>query len=618
MIARARRRVRRLQWLVGFGTVAIAIAVLLPAVRVGLLADDLFQLAYVDGLYGPKSPLGLYSFALEDADATAAHVARGSLPWWTVPEFRFAHLRPLASVLVWFDLRVLPRGTLWPYVHSMLWLVLLLAAVAHALITIVGRRVALFALPAFAIDEPLAWTVGWLANRCAMVSAVFGLFALVVHVRRRRARSGDRRTFALELALWALAFAAGEYATGVLAIVVTWELLAAKDGLRARLVALVPVATATLGFVVAYLVLGCGVYGATTYVDPLLDPGMFVHELAHRIARTAGEVLLGVPSETERLPARYGWTVIEPLFRGLDRDAIGWALRHAWLVGTMTALVCAGLWRLARMHLRAGERVGSAVLVWGGLAALVPIAAIPPATRSLLVPSLAGAVLFAAVASATLRAWRCRRDPLARRVGLLAASMVLGWQHVVGDAVYEREQLAVIAQAQDAHRSLFDNAQLRGLDLRGRHVVVLAAPDLVATIYGQPMMRLLERPMPATWHALSMGVRPHLVRTLDARTIELSSVGSAMHIELQEILFRAPSDALRTGERVDVGLFAATVLTERAGLGPVAVQFRFDRPLDDPSLVFLQVGPDGLVPFVLPPLGRTRVVQPPRIPSGPR
>ena len=98
MIARARRRVRRLEWILGLAIVTIAIAVLWPAVRVGLLADDLFQLAYADGLYGPKSPLGLYFFAFEDPAATAVHAARGSLPWWTVPEFRFAHLRPLASL----------------------------------------------------------------------------------------------------------------------------------------------------------------------------------------------------------------------------------------------------------------------------------------------------------------------------------------------------------------------------------------------------------------------------------------------------------------------------------------------------------------------------------------
>jgi hypothetical protein len=107
------------------------------------------------------------------------------------------------------------------------------------------------------------------------------------------------------------------------------------------------------------------------------------------------------------------------------------------------------------------------------------------------------------------------------------------------------------------------------------------------------------------------------VRTLDPRSIELSSVGSAMHVQLQEILFRSPRDALHPGDRIDIGLFTVTVLTERPE-GPAALKFRFDRPLDDPSLVFLHAGPEGLVPIELPPVGGTQAVQPPRVPAGPR
>ncbi|MBC8073578.1 MAG: hypothetical protein IAG13_34975, partial [Deltaproteobacteria bacterium] len=395
MIARLRRRVRTASWLwLALVTIA-ALVVSAPALQLGLLADDFFQLGYAEGLFGPKSPWSLYLFALDDPAATAAHTARGSLPWWTEPHFRFAHLRPLSSVLVWFDHRVLPRGSMWPHVHSLLWMVAFLAIALHALVTVLGRKLAWIALPAIALGEPMAWMVGWLANRCAIVSACFGLLALALHVRRRRAWRSSSRAAVLEGVLWLLAFAAGEYALCVLAFVLSWELAVPRDRLRVRALALAPALVAALAFAITYLAIGCGVYGATTYVDPLSDPAAFVGELASRVTRTAGEVLLVVPGEIERLWPRFAWSGIpQRVFLGVESDVPGRALRHAWLSGVVTTLVCTLAWWAARPHLRRFERRGVAVLVWGGLLGLFPLAAIPPATRALLIPGIGGAALL--------------------------------------------------------------------------------------------------------------------------------------------------------------------------------------------------------------------------------
>ena len=46
----------------------------------------------------------------------------------------------------------------------------------------------------------------------------------------------------------------------------------------------------------------------------------------------------------------------------------------------------------------------------------------------------------------------------------------------------------------------------------------------------------------------------------------------------------------------------ATVLDDRDGK-PTRVAFRFDRPLDDPALVFLVPRPEGLRRLSLPPVG---------------
>lgn len=618
----ARRRLAATQRWLGWAIAAAAVLFYLPALSLGPLADDLFQLGYVDGLFGPKSPFGLYFFALEDPEATAALAHKGALPWWTVPHFRFAHLRPLSSLLVWFDLAILPRDSPWPHAHSLVWMVALLGAVARVLVDLLGRRLALLALLAFAIDEPLSWTVGWLANRCAMVSASFGLLALSVHIRRRRAHRtpGDPRSLratALEVVLWLGAFAAGEYAISLLPVVAAWELLSGRGGFAARARALGPVMLAALAFALAYLVIGCGVYGATTYVDPMSDPGTFVGELGNRVTRMAAEVFVGISGESERLWLRYEWTGIPPwLFEGVEFDPPRRSIRHAWLGGAIMAVVCAAAWWTCRGHLRGRERRGIVVLVWGSVVGLVPLAAIPPATRALLIPSIAGAVFFAMTVLVAIRLWRRPGPAMARRVAVTAIAGVLAFEHVVSDAIFARMQLGALAEVRDAHRDFFDSPQVHATDLTGKHVFVLAAPDLVTGIYGYVTMDLVGRPVPASWHSLVMDTRRHLVRRLDDRTIELSAIGPALHLDYQEALFRAPRDALAPGDRVDAGIFVAKVLRATDSEGPQAVLFKFARPLEDDSLLFLDATPRGLEPFALPPVGETRVVNPPQIPRG--
>ena len=94
-------RQRALLW--GLAVVMIAVAVYWPATSVGFLADDVYQIALNDGVAGPRAPWALYSLYPDDPSATAEHMARGSLPWWTIPHFRFVQLRPLSSLLLALD-----------------------------------------------------------------------------------------------------------------------------------------------------------------------------------------------------------------------------------------------------------------------------------------------------------------------------------------------------------------------------------------------------------------------------------------------------------------------------------------------------------------------------------
>jgi hypothetical protein len=67
-------------------------------------------------------------------------------------------------------------------------------------------------------------------------------------------------------------------------------------------------------------------------------------------------------------------------------------------------------------------------------------------------------------------------------------------------------------------------------------------------------------------------------------------------------VFRARSLPLPRGAVIHTSYMAATVLDDRAGR-PTRISFRFTRPLDDPSLIFLTFQGGHLRRLALPPPG---------------
>jgi hypothetical protein len=603
--------------------IAIALVLYWPALDARFLADDLFQISMVDGIFPYHPPFSLYFFALDDPANTFAHMERGTLPWWTVPHFRFAHLRPLSSLLLDFDYRVLPRNSPWHHVHSLLWLVATLVAYQVWLRRIVPVPIAVIALLTIAWDEPLAWTVTWLANRCAMVSTTFVAFAMAIHLRRREAGTGDAwhgRDARLELILWGLAFAAGEYAASGLGYLAAYELMAARGTWRVRARSLLPALLVLAVFAATYLWLGCGVYGAESYVDPFTDFDVFSRELANRMARMIGEAWLGIPGATPHMMLRYEDTgLLGDLFSVRDFDMATAARTHAKIVSLAALAILPGTWWLARRWWTDRERRSIAWMSVGAIVALVPLAAVGPATRTLVVPMVGVGVFVGGVTVAAWRAWRAPAGKAldwAGRLLLPIVASLLWWQQTIVDVKEIRHQLADLNEMQAAYSRFQDNPAMDALDLEGKHVVVIATPGLVTGIHGLSTVNMLGRPMPKSWHVLTMGGRPVLARRHGDRTLEVASVGKAMHNENQEMLFRKPSEGLHVGDEVRLTLFTAEIVHERGG-SPDSILFHFRWSLDDPRLVFLAPGPDGLAPLAKLAPGEATAIKPPIIPKRP-
>jgi hypothetical protein len=613
-------------WWAAF-VVVVAIGLYWPAVEVGFLADDVYQIALFDGVAGHRGALGLYSLYPAGAEGVEEHVRRGSLPWWTVAEFRFVQVRPLSSLLLWVDHAVWPKDAVVHHWHSLGWLVAALLAAYGLLRRATTPVIAGVGLLVYAVDETFGWTTAWLANRCAMVAAVFAFAALAVHLRRSMGGgegAGEgaegRRAAWLEGGLWGLAFAAGEYALCGVAYVIAYALVGRRDAWRVRARALVPAGVVFGGFAIASVMLHAGVHGATSYVDPVGHPLEFAIACLDRVPRMLGEIWLCLPAESDRLWFRYEGTIVTRAmmaFSGVDGPE-GVVRAHAGFVLLVLGVGGGVTWWLARRWLTEEERRAVRWMALGSLGALVPLAAILPSTRALALAALGPAVFVGSVGVAAGRAVQARGPGMAAwvRTGVLAGIAAgLFVQHVIVDAGWARAQIAGIASTGRSYQRFVAGPGMDGVEIEGKHVVVIGSPGLVTGLHSLWITHLFGRPMPATWHVLQIGERRLLVRRVDARTLEVSTVGGVMHDQPQETLFRPLSEALHAGDEIDAGRFRATVVGERKEGGVVAVRFVFDRPLEDSELAFLVGGPEGLGRFELPAIGKAVVVGAPVLPG---
>jgi hypothetical protein len=608
-------------WVVRGWLVLVCITTLVlywDGLSAGFLADDLFHISMLEGLFGDYSIWHLYAFAPEDPASTARHIERGSLPWWTHPEFRFVMLRPLSSLLIAFDHAAFPRQPFLHHLHTMVWFFAVLVLTFRMLRIATSTPIALIAIASFAVDETMTWMVAWLANRCALVSTVFVMLAIAVHLRApsQHPWSRDRK---LELALWALAFSGGEYAVGGVALLCGYEFAGRHAPWRERVLALWPAVSVMLVFVSAYVAIRGGVYGATTYIDPFTDTAQFLKSAADRLPRMAGEVWVNMNGESERFYLRYqGSGLAQWVMPDDGSDILVQAWRHARFVMSLTAILVLPAWWLARRHLTAHERRGIKWLVVGATLALVPVSAIPPATRSLLLANLAAAVFVGAVTVAAIRAWRARiprqPGPWIARILLAVWALAILYVHVWREWTYVGQQQSALLSAKHSYEKFYANAHFGEHPVGGKHVVVIATSGLVTGIHGVSMMNVLGYELPKTWHVLAMGPRGYTVRKLGPRTLEVAAVGGTMHWTPEEALFRSPADALLQGDTVDAGVFKAKVIADHGGIGPSSVVFKFKYTLDDPRFAFLVVGPQGLQPFAIPPRGKMIAVHPPTLP----
>ena len=134
----------------------------------------------------------------------------------------------------------------------------------------------------YALDGAHAVPAAYLANRNALIACCFGFLSVLAFVRWRKL--GHATTRWVSVLMLALALSAGEMGLATAAYLFSYALTVDRDGIRARLMRLLPHGGVLGAWALIYKLGNFGSHGSGFYLDPLHDPLGFAGSFCQRAA----------------------------------------------------------------------------------------------------------------------------------------------------------------------------------------------------------------------------------------------------------------------------------------------------------------------------------------------
>jgi hypothetical protein len=536
----------------------LAVLLLLPGLASGFVLDD-FVLALkaapetrMPAL--PSEPLGLFTFTTGDPQRNAALMDEAALlPWWGEPRHLNAFFRPLSALTHVLDFRAWPECAWLMHLHSVLWFVALLCVLWHAYRSLEpgAQLTAAWALLLYAVDDAHGATVGWIANRNALVSVTLALPALALH--HRAARSGEVSRIFLAALCVALGLCAGEMALCVVGYLAAYAICLDQRPLRTRLLSLLPYALLFVTHRALYRVLGLGSFGSGGYHDPLNEPGAFLATLGYNLPLLLSSQLfvpiadLGFWGDVRARAALWLWAV-------LSLAAVVWFMR-----GLLLRDRTARFWAL------------------GMLLAAVPVSASLPGERLLLALGFGAAPLLARLFQ-ELGVFVRASSSLPRLGQALVVLHLIVAPVLLPIRAYALAPLGHMMQR-------FDAALPRTAAVREQIAIVLNAPFNVMVNYLQISRALHGVPRPAHLYWLTTASSETEVTRVAPNVLQVTQEAGFLR-RPEDTHYRGNAYNLPVGTRVTRAGMQIEVVAVTSDARPATVRFRFDEPLDSARYLF--------------------------------
>ena len=570
----------------GLLRLAALVTVLLGSVAFqGFQVDDYWQRNYL--LVSPRWPRvtgpwwTLFSFFDGDPARMASYREDGAVAWWADDHARLSFFRPLSCLTHLVDYRLWPTTPGLMHLHSLAWYLALVLVAALLYRRLLPPSLSALAALLYAVDHNHGGVAGWIANRNALVSAVFGLLALLFHDRASR---GEARARWLAAGCLGLGLLGGEGALGAVGYLAAHALVLDARPWRERARDLAPHALVLAPWVALYRLGGYGATGSGMYLDP---------------GRSPLRVLRNVPEYAALLVASE-WGSVGPEAEILMPPAGRAALL---VVAVLTVIV--GLVALAPL-LRA--RPSTRFLLLGAILSLLPGCATMPATRLLLLPGL-GLMGVVAEALAELVAQTSASAPprgLSRLSSLWFAIWV-GCGHLVLSPLLIGPTAWQMVVFQDVITRLAGSFPPDDAALSSQRLVVVNTPDATFAGYFQILRDADRRSVARGMLALTNGTRPSELRRVSDTVVEVRAPGG-FYQWATDFLVRDPEVPMPVGTEVRLSDVTIEVVhTTDAGVPDVA-RLTFAASVDDPRFRWAQWANGKYVAFTVPAVGNSVTV----------
>jgi hypothetical protein len=563
--------------------VVISLALLAFSLDTGLSADDYVHKLIAQGartLPGfIRAPLDMFRFT-GGGRGTAELVRQGVLSWWEDPEAKMAFFRPLAALTHYADYTLWPDHPWAMHLHSMLWAALLLWGVlALYRVLISPSWVCALAMFLYALDDARGWLVSWIAARNAVIATGLSVWALYFHIR---ARSNPSRTHAFVAPLlFGLALLAGEGALSICAYLLGYALWLDRAPVRERVRSLLPYGVVAALWLITYRALDYGVSHSGLYFDPLREPAAFIGALLER-----GPILMFAQlggAWSDAYSVMFTFPVVQ---RVVLMIAVLFVIAFAYVV-----------WPLVRRDPTAR------FAAFGALLSVLPAAATFMADRMLTWVAIGACLLVARLIDTYLEDQDFLTSTALR--ALLVPPLMLWF--AVTKIVIEPMCLPSRARGNMVVRDSLDRAEASvpsDASIEQKHVIYVNPAGMPLAGYV-----LIERagtgvPQPRSQLWLATGETEVRVGRVDARTLRVRQRGGFL-LNPSSRLLRSAARPFTRGMSSELDGARIEVSDLTADGRPAEILAHFDVVLEDPSLLWLQWGTTGYLPFKPPPIGQT-------------
>jgi hypothetical protein len=586
-----------------------AILVMLPALKTGLVLDDLMQRVvelkpsqlpprmHETGMLPPDSgSLGTVlcdlfpGFINRDPQCTALSKNYGILPWWTPDNFRVSLWRPVTAFTHWLDYRLFPDSPGLMHAHNIAWF----AAIVF-LITIVYRKLmgtgwaAGLAALLFLLDGNTYFPVAFVANRGFMLSLFFGLLCLYEHHQWRSVKS--RSALVLSALFLALSLFANEGGASTFAFILAYALVLEPGSLRNRALTILPSVLVIVLWRTIYTLSGFGVFHFGGYIDPANEPLEFA-----RVVIPRAMVLLGGQL-----------TSLSPDLLLAMNPSLQPKVTALYCVSVVVALVVFLPW----------VRRDKTAMFWFAvmMLAAIPAATVVPISKNLGFVAVGAYGLIASFVAGLITRPSRLPEWLAYRILAWVACALLILVHVPG---------AIAGRVATVEAAPFVFNLMNGVinlgnspDAENKNVIVVNLPCPGTLLYAPSYKAYYHQPLPRTLRALVPGCTSFDVQRTDDKTLVIQSkapdIFSCDDVGPVHLAYLCRTGNLlgdpkfKKGDRYDLGGLTVEVLESDASDLPSRVAFRFDTSLDSPDFHSLRFDwrTGSYQPFKIPAIGQS-------------